>query len=42
MAALEGGVAALAAAFGPAIRLGLPEAAFVTAIAAKVGRRLHR
>lgn len=37
-----GGVAALAAAFGPAIRLNLPEAAFVTAIAAKVGRRLHR
>ena len=37
-----GGVVALAVTFAPAVRLGLPEAAFVTSIAAKVGGRLGR
>ncbi len=37
-----GGVVALAVTFAPAVRLGLPEAAFVTSIVAKVGGRLGR
>lgn len=39
---VAGGVVALAVTFAPAVRLGLPEAAFVTSLAAKVGRRLRR
>ncbi|MCI8468181.1 MAG: murein biosynthesis integral membrane protein MurJ [Eggerthellaceae bacterium] len=37
-----GGLVALAVTFGPAVRLRLPEAAFVTGITDKLGRRLRR